>query len=62
MKIVLGVIMLLTLYGAAHAGDCEAVTDADQRNLCRAVKGHNPAQCESVSDVEQRNLCRALLR
>lgn len=39
--------------------DCEGISNADQRNLCRAVTKHQKSYCEVIKDRDLRFRCRA---
>jgi hypothetical protein len=54
--------MLLERYAHSSPLDCETLTNADQRNYCRALTKHQPNYCEVIRDPNVRATCRALVR
>lgn len=44
----------------ASSLDCESISDADHRNLCRAMSKHDSSFCEFITNKDLRYQCRAV--
>lgn len=44
------------------ASSCEAISNSDRRNYCRATTKNQPHHCEAIKEADSRNYCRAVVK